>query len=167
MTTTYLLDADVFISAKRLHYGFDFCPAFWQWLIAKNRDRRVFSIERVGSELTGGGDELSEWAKERGKHFFLPAPTTITPALTSVSDWVTAQTRFTPAATNIFFSAADYLLVAHALAETSVVVTRETPQPQAQKVKIPDVCIGLGIRWLNPFEMLRHERAHFVLGAPR
>ena len=25
----YLLDANVFISAKNLHYGLDFCPAFW------------------------------------------------------------------------------------------------------------------------------------------
>ncbi len=32
----YLLDADVFIRAKNLHYGFDFCPAFWEWLIAQN-----------------------------------------------------------------------------------------------------------------------------------
>lgn len=28
----YLLDANVFIQAKRLHYGMDFCPAFWDWL---------------------------------------------------------------------------------------------------------------------------------------
>ena len=28
----YLLDANVFIAAKNLHYGFDFCPAFWDWL---------------------------------------------------------------------------------------------------------------------------------------
>jgi hypothetical protein len=25
----YLLDSDVFIQAKNLHYGFDFCPGFW------------------------------------------------------------------------------------------------------------------------------------------
>ena len=25
----YLLDSDVFIRAKNLHYGLDFCPAFW------------------------------------------------------------------------------------------------------------------------------------------
>jgi hypothetical protein len=31
--TRYLLDANVFIQAKNLHYGFDFCPAFWAWLI--------------------------------------------------------------------------------------------------------------------------------------
>ena len=24
----YLLDTDVFVQAKNLHYGFDFCPAF-------------------------------------------------------------------------------------------------------------------------------------------
>ena len=29
---SYLLDSDVFIQAKNLHYGFDFCPAFWDWI---------------------------------------------------------------------------------------------------------------------------------------
>jgi hypothetical protein len=33
----YLLDANVFISAKNLHYGLDFCPAFWDWLIIASR----------------------------------------------------------------------------------------------------------------------------------
>ena len=31
----YLLDANVFIHAHA-HYGFDFCPAFWEWLIKEN-----------------------------------------------------------------------------------------------------------------------------------
>ena len=31
----YFLDSDVFIRAKNLHYGFDFCPAFWDWLVQK------------------------------------------------------------------------------------------------------------------------------------
>lgn len=34
--TDYLLDANVFIQAKNLHYGFDFCPAFWDWLVVQN-----------------------------------------------------------------------------------------------------------------------------------
>jgi Domain of unknown function (DUF4411) len=25
----YLLDANAFIAARNPHYGFDFCPAFW------------------------------------------------------------------------------------------------------------------------------------------
>ena len=54
----YLLDADVFIQAKNLHYGFDFCPAFWDW-IANSGTGLVLSIEKVGDELLAGGDELA------------------------------------------------------------------------------------------------------------
>lgn len=67
---TYLLDANVFIQAKNLHYGPDFCPAFWQWLIAN-------SLKRI---------------------------------------------------------------------------------------KTPNACIGLNLRFMTPYEMLRRERARFVLG---
>jgi hypothetical protein len=35
---TYLVDSDVFIQAKNLHYGLDFCPAFWEWLIDQDTD---------------------------------------------------------------------------------------------------------------------------------
>jgi hypothetical protein len=69
----YLLDANVFIQAKNLHYGFDFCPAFWDWLVAENRRGRVFSIEKVGDELSAGDDELSQWAEIQGEQFFLEA----------------------------------------------------------------------------------------------
>ena len=47
----YLLDANVFIGAKNLHYGFDFCPAFWDWIIANNASGGVFSIEKVSDEV--------------------------------------------------------------------------------------------------------------------
>ncbi len=33
-----------------------------------------------------------------------------------------------------------------------------------RKIKIPDACIGLGVKCMTPFEMLRRERARFVLG---
>ena len=51
----YLLDANVFIQAKNLHYGLDFCPAFWDWLIEANGANTVFSIEKVGDEIEAGG----------------------------------------------------------------------------------------------------------------
>ena len=68
---TYPLDANVFIAAKNLHYGFDFCPAFWDWLIASNEAKRVYSVEKVEDELKAVSDTLSEWAAERGDRFFL------------------------------------------------------------------------------------------------
>lgn len=56
----YLLDANVFMQAKNLHYGFDFCPAFWDWLVESNDAEKVFSIEKVEDEIDAGDDELAE-----------------------------------------------------------------------------------------------------------
>jgi hypothetical protein len=64
----HLLDANVFIQAKNLHYGLDFCPAFWDWLVREKR------------------------------------------------------------------------------------------------IKIPDACVGVGVKVMTPWEMLRTERARFELG---
>ncbi len=159
----YLLDTNVFIEAKNRYYGFDFCPAFWNWLIAANIESKVFSIEKVGDEIKAGDDELATWAMERGSEFFLGLPLDVFPALGTVSNWVSDQ-NYEPAAINTFLQDADYYLVAHALVGEHEVVTHETPANSRKKVKIPNVCIGLGIKYVTPFEMLRHERARFVLG---
>ncbi len=159
----YLLDANVFIAAKNLHYGFDFCPAFWQWLEEQNSQKKVFSIERVGDEVLGGEDELSDWAKARGADFFLRPDATVFPALGTVSEWVSGQ-DYRPAAINTFLQVADYYLVAHALAGQHVVVTHEVARDSKARIKIPNVCIGLELKCMNPYEMLRRERARFVLG---
>ncbi len=37
----YLLDANVFMTAKNLHYGFDFCPAFWEWIVREHQAGNV------------------------------------------------------------------------------------------------------------------------------
>ena len=73
----YLLDADVFIRAKNLHYGFDFCPAFWDWLIRQNQASEVYSIEKVGDELLAGDDDLANWARNRDGDFFVPPDATL------------------------------------------------------------------------------------------
>ena len=159
----YLLDANVFIQAKNLHYGFDFCPAFWDWLIQKNAATVVFSIEKVGDELTAGADALSDWAEHRGPGFFLKPDAAILPALGAVSAWATNQ-RYDAAAVSTFLQVADYYLVAYAMAHGHTIVTHEKAAPLAKSIKIPTACIALNIKCMTPFEMLRHERANFILG---
>lgn len=158
-----MIDSDVFIQAKNLHYGFEFCPAFWDWMVTSNHDGQVFSIERVGDELQAGNDALARWAKDRGARLFLQPDAALVSALGPVSQWVTGQ-GYDPSAVNTFLQVADYYLVAHALAHRCVVVTHEVASPSKKKIKIPNVCIGLGIKCMNPYEMLRHEGARFVLG---
>jgi len=159
----YLLDANVFIQAKNLHYGFDFCPAFWEWLTTNNTAGRVFSIAKVGDEIEAGDDELSEWAGRQGAGFFLEPDPNILPALGTVSAWANGQS-YEQAAIATFLQVGDYYLVAHALAHQHTVVTHEVASPSTKRIKIPNACIGLRIRFMTPFEMLRRERARFVLG---
>jgi len=78
---TYLLDSNVFMSAKQLHYGFDFCPAFWEWLIRMNGAGKVFSIEKVADEIQAGADELSDWAAKLAAGFFQSPDQQTLPAL--------------------------------------------------------------------------------------
>jgi Domain of unknown function (DUF4411) len=82
--------------------------------------------------------------------------------LTAVAEWVKTQ-NYRPAAVSAFLQDADYYLVAHAHAHAHVVVTHEVASDGVRQVKIPNVCIGMQVKFMTTFEMLRVERARFVL----
>jgi hypothetical protein len=110
-----------------------------------------------------GGDDLSDRADARGAGFFLPPDAAVVPSLTQVSSWANSQT-YERAAIATFLQVADYWLISHALAHGFTVVTHEVPSESIRKIKIPNACIGLGLPCVSPYEMLRRERARFVLG---
>lgn len=157
----YLLDANVFIQAKNFHYGFDFCPGFWDWVVTKNSEGTVASIDRVENELRGYEDELSEWVANRASGFFLGPNPPLADSLLGVSEWSYSQ-DYTSAAIDVFLQGADHALVAHGLALDCAVVTHEKPASTAKKIKIPNACAALEVRYMNVFEMLRREQARFV-----
>jgi hypothetical protein len=159
----YLLDADVFIRAKNLHYGFDFCPAFWEWLVAHYEAGKLFSVEKVGDEVRAIEDELSEWAGRLDPGFFLRPDAGVLGSMAAVGTWAQAQ-RYEASAISTFLQVGDYYLVSHAHAGQHTVVTHEVPSTSTRKIKIPDACIGLGVKCMTPYEMLRLERARFILG---
>jgi hypothetical protein len=140
------------------------CPAFWDWLIVGNRAGFVASIEKVGDELLAGADELSDWARARDEAFFLKPDQSILPCLAAVSAWATSQ-QHVPAAVSTFLQLADYYdVVAQAHAGGHTVVTHEVSSGSTRRIKIPDACIGVNVKCVTPFEMLRTERARFILG---
>jgi hypothetical protein len=89
----------------------------------------------------------------------------LAPQFSQVSVWTTSQ-QYTPAAINTFLQAADFYLIAHALAGGHVVVTHEVVSDSKARIKIPNVCIDLNVRFMTPYQMLRTEQARFVLGTP-
>jgi len=159
----YLIDTDIFIAAKNLYYGMDFCPAFWEWLVATNNAGKLLSIEAVHDDLADGGDELAEWAKARDDGFFVSPAERDLGALGDVTQWINDHRIYTPAAKQTFLGCSDYFVVSQALAGGHTVVTHEKPENSVHRVKIPSVCVALNVKYVTCWQMLRTERARFVL----
>jgi len=159
----YLIDTDIFIAAKNLHYGMDFCPAFWDWLIQANAAGKLMSIEAVRDDLVDGEDELAVWAKARDEQFFATPVETDLPALGRVTQWINDHQTYTPAVKQTFLGCSDYFVVSQALAGGHVVITHEKPENSVKRTKIPNVCVALKVKYMTPWQMLRTERARFVL----
>ena len=133
----YLLDAGVFIEAKRRFYGLDFCPGYWEWLMREADAGTLQSIERVAEELGAQQDDLSAWAATLPAGFFLRPDAAFSNAFQRVSQWVLTS-GFQAAAYNEFLDVADSFLIAQALAGDHIVVTLEKPAttPSRRKIKV-------------------------------
>jgi hypothetical protein len=70
---------------------------------------------------------------------------------------------YRPDAIATFLQDADYYLVAQALDRGFAVVTHEVAADSPTKVKIPNACKGVNVRFVTPYEMLREQHARFVL----
>ena len=52
-------------------------------------------------------------------------------------------------------SMADPWVIAHAMSEGAIVVTKELPNSSVSKrIKIPDVCDAFGVEWMNDFDFV-------------
>ena len=159
----YLLDANVFIQAKNLHYGFDFCPAFWDWLLDASDRQVVISITQVKDELISGDDELSKWVSNEGAKLFQSVDAKTQPEIRGIASWANAATEYDAPAKSAFLQVADFFLVAHAKAHDLALVTHETASDSRKKIKIPNACLAAGVEFINPYQMLRRENVKFVL----
>lgn len=157
----YLLDSNIFIQAKNREYGFEFCPAFWDFIIIENQNNNIFSIDKVKDELDQGGDELSIWAKEH-KNIFLPSNIEILPFFDTINNSL-IKLKYTQGARNDFMQVADYYLIAHALHKQCAIITHEVPKNTLKKVQIPNICLDLNIKFMNIYDLLKTEKPQFIL----
>ncbi len=110
-------------------------------------------------------DWLAQWAIDIDQSFFLKPDATVIDAHRIVVDWVYKRRgRYKRSSLNRFYNGADPRLIAQALAHQDIVVTQEVKVPRdAKKVKVPNVCEGLGVRCVNSFKVLDKEGAQFIL----
>jgi len=158
----YLLDSNTFIEAKNDYYRFSFCPGYWDWIKQKNQEKIIYSVDKIKSELLRGNDDLTNWVKNVQSGIFLKPSSPLSSSLVIIAQWVDSQ-KYTIPAKNVFFASADYYLIVYAHAFKYTVVTRERSDPNSKKrVKIPDVCAGVNVPYINPFQLLENENAKFI-----
>lgn len=159
----YLIDSNIFIEAKNRYYGFDFCPAFWDFLDKEIDKTTIFSIKEVYTELSKGDDDLALWIKNRkDTSFFITVDDKETQKeFMKIAQYV--QSNFSQEEVNKFLSVADPWLIAKAKVLEATIVTHEVLAPlNTKKVKIPNICAHFGIDYSNPFNMLRSLGARFI-----
>jgi predicted nucleic acid-binding protein len=149
----YCLDANVLIQAWQKYYSPKFCPDYWKILNELGKNGKIFIPELVYVEIIRTEDDLSKWLKESKIPIHkISEPVTIClkkiyaadPAHKNLVDNTKAR------------SLADPWVIAHALHENATVVTKEEKVTalNSNKIKIPNVCDNMGIRWINDFQFI-------------
>lgn len=155
----FWMDADSLIIPHRGPYRFESIPQFWDFLKQKAKEGVIASPELVlNKELSADpGDEqdvLEKWAKGLKGIMFLDANESVQASYKEVVDYVENNSSYKNHWIAKFLDGADPWLIAYAKALGGIIVTFETPQPEAKKPKIPDVARHFGIQCINVYNML-------------
>ncbi|HOZ68398.1 MAG TPA: DUF4411 family protein [Chitinophagaceae bacterium] len=158
--TKYCLDANVLIKAWREYYSPKFCPDYWKVLNSLGEQDKIFLPHLVYEEIVRTEDDLTEWLKTSN----LPIRE-ITGNVTNCLQQIYAKDplhKFLVDNTKQR-SIADPWVIAHAMNENCCVVTRENKETSTTKrIKIPNVCDNMGVKWINDFGLIEELNIRFA-----
>ena len=156
----YCLDANVLIEAWQKYYSPKLCPDYWDVLIGLGKQGSIFLPEVVFEEITRTDDDLSKWLKRSNIPIYK-----VTEPVTICLQKIYAQN---PMHKNLVDniktrSLADPWVIAHAMNEKATVVTKEEKviAINSSRIKIPNVCDNMGVRWINDFEFIQELGIRF------
>lgn len=117
----------------------------------------MFSNIQVKGEIDKGSDELTDWMKVNvPAGFYIENELDVMVKYGDVMNWAQSNAVYRPEAVSEFATVADAYLVATAAAKGYTLVTNETADPQCRRrVKIPDACDALGVRYCDLNTVLR------------
>jgi predicted nucleic acid-binding protein len=149
----YCLDANVLIQAWQKYYNPKFCPGYWEILNEFGEKDKIFIPELVYEEIVRTEDELSKWLKNSK----IPVNKITEPVTVCLQRIYSANPVHKNLVDNTKArSLADPWVIAHALHENAVVVTKEEKVTalNSNRIKIPNVCENMGMHWINDFQLV-------------
>ena len=154
----YCLDTCVFIEGWNRYYSMDLCPQYWQVLNDLAKQGTIFSPVEVKREIEKIDDGLKKWIKDK-PYLFKEITIEVQEHLRRI---MANHGRLVDSIKQR--SIADPWVIAFAIAENAVVVTKETPAGSiSSRIKIPDVCIVLNIPWMNDFDFAKEVGIRFTV----
>lgn len=153
MVNKYCLDANVLIQAWQKYYNPRFCPDYWNILIELGKRDKIFIPELVYEEIIRTEDDLSKWLKA-SKITIKKITEPVTICLQKI---YAADPLHRNLVDNINGrSLADPWVIAHSIHENSIVVTKEEKiiALNSKRIRIPNVCDNMGVRWINDFQFI-------------
>ena len=154
----YCVDTSFLLDAWRRKYPPDHFPPFWEYLDRLILNGDMKAPEEVYYDLEKKDDEVLGWAKDRKKALFVPidyeTQQEVSAMLERFEFLVNQRTGR---------SSSDPWVIALAKINSSTVITNEglSAKPNPQKPKIPDVCVALGVRYIDTLKFIKEERIVF------
>lgn len=156
----YCLDANVLIEAWQKYYSPELCPDYWEILNELGNHGRIFIPEEVKNEIVVADnvekteDDLSKWLKRSP----IPIHKTTEDVIKCWKQILQAHPSHQQLVDNIRGrSLADPWLISHAMNMKATVVTKENLETalNSKRVKIPNVCNNMGVRWVDDFTFIK------------
>ena len=156
----YCLDANVLIQGWDKYYSPTLCPDYWEVLNQLGRESKIFIPQLVFEEIIRVEDELSEWLKA-SKIPIQKINESVTKCLRGVYDKNSSHQYLV--ANSKQHSLADPWVIAHAMYEGAVVVTKEIKDfyKKPTRIKIPHVCDNMNVKWIDDFQLLKELNVRF------
>lgn len=162
----YILDTNTFITAKNTFYAYDIVPSFWSTLLGMFKIGKVKVIDAVAGEIADGNDDLAKWfgenikksADDEGGAYVIQAKQdgTVLQNYQDIANLVVQNTQYKESEKARFLSRADPWLIAAGKALNATIVTQEVLSGEGtRKVKIPDICQQVGVKYVNLYDMMR------------
>ena len=156
----YCIDTNVLIQAWQKYYSPRFCPDYWTILNELGNQGIIFIPQMVNEEILRTDDELSKWLKKSN------IPVLIID--TKVTNLLKAIYAADPSHKNLVDntkqrSLADPWVIAHAINENAIIVTKEEKvnATNTSRIKIPNVCDNMKIPWINDFQFIEKLNIRF------
>jgi predicted nucleic acid-binding protein len=157
----YCLDANVLIQAWQKYYSPKLCPDSWTVLDQLGKEDRIFLPQMVYEEITKTDDDLATWLKESNiPEYKIDGP--VTEALKNIYAANSAHQNLVDNTKGR--SLADPWVIAHAIKEKATIVTKEEKITalNTTKIKIPNVCDNMGVRWINDYQLADEMNIRFA-----